>query len=138
MQEKIKAVVIDDVAFCRGYIADLLRERGYQVETFADAETFLANCAAAGRCQADEPCVDLLLTDNQMPGLNGLELIEKQKGKGCRMPAGQLAVISGSLSEIEIRKAEALGCRYFEKPAMEGLGTWLDRFEVSLLSRRII
>jgi CheY-like chemotaxis protein len=137
MSEKIKAAVIDDVVFCRTFLNDLLEDRGYEVATFSNAEAFIRHCRADERCPASEPCVDLLLTDNQMPSMSGLEMIQKQVGKGCKVQAQCRAVISGSWSDEEMSKAKSFGCTIFEKPSLSGLGNWLNKFEIGRLTSRI-
>lgn len=58
--------IVDDDEGVRKAVSNLARSAGYAVRLFASAEDFLA----------DETCPrpDCLLTDIQMPGMNGLEL----------------------------------------------------------------
>jgi FixJ family two-component response regulator len=58
--------VIDDDESVRESLPDLLREFGYQVETFASAEEFLAS-GDLGRAKC-------LILDVAMPGMSGPEL----------------------------------------------------------------
>lgn len=130
MTEKIKIVVIDDVASCRNFLIDVLEDRGYEVASFGNAEEFICQCSATEHCPVNTPCADLLLTDNQMPRLTGLEMIEAQLAKGCKLQTGQRAIMSGSWTGEELDRAQSFGCQTFEKPCLEGLRTWLDKFEL--------
>lgn len=130
MPQKCKAVVIDDVALCRDFLAEVLDDRGYEVTSYASAEDFV-HCSCPGdRCQAEQPCVELLLTDNHMPHLTGLELIEKQLAMGCKLAAGRRGVVSGYWKKSDLNKAEQLGCQVFEKPYnLKKLNDWFSACE---------
>jgi DNA-binding NtrC family response regulator len=62
-------LVVDDEANARTALADLLRDEGYRAETAADG------FKALGKLEETAP--DLVLTDLKMPGMGGLELLEK-------------------------------------------------------------
>ncbi|HLX33317.1 MAG TPA: PAS domain S-box protein [Gaiellaceae bacterium] len=64
-------LVVEDTDMVRGLVASTLRSYGYEVIAVAGAAEALA------LVQADEPHVDLLLTDVIMPGLNGRELADR-------------------------------------------------------------
>ncbi len=68
--------VIDDDAQARIATSRLIRVFGYEVESFASADEFLASLAAS-RCA----CV---VTDLRMPGMHGTELL--QRLSACAAP----------------------------------------------------
>jgi FixJ family two-component response regulator len=70
--------VVDDDASIRGALARLLHSAGYQTETFASAEGFLA------QSRFDAPACILL--DVRMPGLNGLELQQALAAADRQLP----------------------------------------------------
>jgi FixJ family two-component response regulator len=70
--------VVDDDASVRGALARLLHSAGYQTETFASAEGFLA------QSRFDAP--GCILLDVRMPGLNGLELQEALAAADRQLP----------------------------------------------------
>jgi FixJ family two-component response regulator len=69
--------IIDDDASVRKGLARLVRAAGYEVETFASAQEYLA------RPGPEDPCC--LLLDVRMPGLSGLELQEALARTGRRV-----------------------------------------------------
>lgn len=71
------AVVDDDPGILKG-LSSLLRSEGYRVETFASAQSFLASEVAAA--------TSLLVTDIQMPEIDGLELQEIMRRERPRLP----------------------------------------------------
>lgn len=70
--------VVDDDASLRGALARLLHSAGYQTETFASAEGFLA------QSRFDAP--GCILLDVRMPGLNGLELQQTLAAADRQLP----------------------------------------------------
>jgi DNA-binding NtrC family response regulator len=75
---KANILVVDDEAAARTALAELLRAEGYAVETAADG------FKALGRLGTFEP--DLVLTDFNMPGLDGVELMQKLKEHDPELP----------------------------------------------------
>jgi two-component system response regulator FixJ len=70
--------IIDDDDAVRDSLAVLLEVRGVPVVTYGSAEAFLAALADGA-----EGCV---VTDVQMPGMNGLELLAKVRAGGHALP----------------------------------------------------
>jgi FixJ family two-component response regulator len=70
--------IIDDDAFVRQAIENLLQSLGFSVTAFASAEAFLESGLAD-----DTSC---LITDLQMPGLTGLDLQQRLIEGGKRLP----------------------------------------------------
>lgn len=70
--------IIDDNLFVREAIGDLIKSLGYRPATFASAEEFLES----GQVESTA-CV---ITDLQMPGLNGLDLQERLLHDGYCTP----------------------------------------------------
>jgi DNA-binding NtrC family response regulator len=75
---KAKILVVDDEASARTALAELLKAEGYSVETAGDG------FKALGRIPTYEP--DLVLTDFNMPGMDGVELMTKLKEQNAELP----------------------------------------------------
>jgi DNA-binding NtrC family response regulator len=71
--EKGFVLVVDDEANARNALAELLREEGYRVETAADGFKALA--------KIEDETPDVILTDLKMPGMGGVELLEKVRAQ---------------------------------------------------------
>ena len=70
---RARILIVDDEANARSALAELLREDGYVVETAADG------FKAIGKLADFNP--DVVLTDLKMPGMSGLELLEKARAR---------------------------------------------------------
>ena len=69
MNSRLLVSVVDDDESVRESLPDLLRELGFEVETFASAEEFLASgCKSETRC---------LILDVAMPGMSGPDLLRE-------------------------------------------------------------
>jgi two-component system, chemotaxis family, CheB/CheR fusion protein len=96
--------VVDDDAAVREATRELLNENGYTVQVFADGEAFL-------QTDRREGC---LLVDARMPGMSGLEVIERLRANGDALPT---IVITGNGDvhmAVEAMKAGAVD--FIEKP----------------------
>ena len=130
MSTKRKAVVIDDLELFRNLLTEVLERRGYEVTSFATPHEY--GCAKKNTCHCNSSVekIDLLLTDNRLSPISGLELIEQLKKLNCRQLAGHRAILSGSWTHEEKTKARQLGCHTFDKPcSVATINAWLDNFE---------
>ena len=104
--ESATVFVVDDDRAIREAMRDLLRENGYAVEVFADGPAFF-EAYRPGR----EGC---LLVDALMPGMSGVELIERLKAEGHELPA---IVITGSGAvPMAVQAMKAGAVDFIEKP----------------------
>lgn len=124
----LRVFLLDDSEELRMVLSALLEHHGYEVLSFSSPAICPLQLRPACRCEKDEACADVILTDLDMPGMDGLQFIENQRSKNCKCQ--HVAVMSGSLSDEDVSRAEELGCRVFEKPfAMQALFHWLDDIE---------
>lgn len=127
---KFRAIVIDDDETCRSLLAMLLQQRGYEVICLPDPTACPLFEDAGCTCLQEEVCGDFLLTDNRMPGMSGLEFVDRQVRGGCKGIVGNKAVLSGGWQPAELAEADRLGCQVFHKPyQIQEITAWLDRRE---------
>jgi FixJ family two-component response regulator len=101
--------VIDDDRLARDGIRELVESLGYEARAFGSAEHFLA-----ADIIAETSC---LITDLQMPGLNGLELQEEIRSKGYQTP---VIVITAYPNEKHRKRAFVGGAvGFLSKPFSE-------------------
>jgi CheY-like chemotaxis protein len=123
---KRRAIIIDDEAVVLNMLKMFLELRGYEVMACREA----LRCADSGdqrrMCDNLRPCADVLITDNRMPKMSGVEMLEAQARMGCKLISRNKVVISGYLDEREFKKIGELGCAFLEKPfTPEEMEAWL-------------
>ncbi len=98
---------MDDDPSAQQGLSSLLRSAGFQVESFASAQLFLArpSIAEAPSC---------LLLDLQMPGLSGLDLQKRMAEVGLEVPIVFLTGHGNIPASVEAMKAGAL--EFLTKP----------------------
>jgi two-component system, LuxR family, response regulator FixJ len=107
--------VVDDDPAMRDSLRWLIESTGLQVETFADAQTFL------GRIRPDVP--GCLVLDVRMPGLSGLDLQTELARRGIGLPT--IVVTGHAEVPMAVRAVKAGAIDFIEKPFSDQL--LLDR-----------
>jgi PAS domain S-box-containing protein len=94
-------VYIDDYEALVFLVGRLLRKQGYRVSTFESGEAALEWF----RVHPHEP-VDLLVTDQNMPGMAGVDVVRELRRL---RPALRMAIVSGHVSDTLIAEAASAG-----------------------------
>jgi DNA-binding NtrC family response regulator len=104
--DKGSLLIVDDEANARTALAELLREEGYRVETAADG------FKALGKIEEFAP--DLVLTDLKMPGMGGVELLEKLREQDREIVVIVMTAFAAIDSAVDAMKKGAAD--YLTKP----------------------
>lgn len=108
-RHSLRILCADDNTELVELIGDMLRFYGYRVECVYDGEQALKVI------ELGPNKFDLLITDMQMPGIDGAELIEKAREVGFH---GKVIVFSGALALESRQRFGALGVEAIvDKPA---------------------
>jgi two-component system, chemotaxis family, CheB/CheR fusion protein len=98
--------VVDDDANIRSVMCTMLETEGWQVQAFSSCETFL---------QAYQPGEHTcLLVDAYLPGMSGLQLLEKLRDTGNSLPA--IMITGNSDVAIAVQAMKAGASDFIEKP----------------------
>ena len=128
---KVRAMVHDDNYIFRTIIADELKNRGYEVHGSAEPYFCPIFLDRQCSCPVDTHCSDIIIIDINAPDMERWEFIENQKRNGCKVQ--NVAVVSGSWTDEELKYAKRLGCYTFNKPFKIGvIKKWLDACENKL------
>ncbi len=99
---EVDLLLVDDDADLRNDVASFLGTRGYRVETCGDGEEALA--------QADRRAFDVAILDLSMPGLSGLEVLQRLKARGAEC---EVVMLTGEGTIETAVEAMKLGAREF-------------------------
>jgi DNA-binding NtrC family response regulator len=99
-------LVIDDEAAARTALADILRAEGYTVETVGDG--------FKGFARLEEVGPDVVLTDLNMPGMDGVELLRKVKETRSDLPVVIMTAFGGVETAVAAMREGASD--YLTKP----------------------
>jgi signal transduction histidine kinase/ActR/RegA family two-component response regulator/HAMP domain-containing protein len=92
IRTETRVLVVDDEALLAELAANVLRRAGYEVEDFTDA------AAALGRIRSNPLAFDIVVTDQTMPGMTGLEFVERLRPLRPDVP---VIICTGHVPEIE-------------------------------------
>lgn len=106
MNKTKKILVVDDEDDVRLFLQDFLSERDLQVMSASSGEEALAI--------VDKEHPDIILLDLMMPGIDGLECLERIMKKN---PATNVIMITALNDDVRVAKARKLGAQnYILKP----------------------
>jgi FixJ family two-component response regulator len=100
-------LLVDDDSGARESLKFMLEVEGFLVHAYATAHELLNENAL--------PSVGCLVTDYQMPGMNGLELIDRLRDRRLMIPA---ILITALPDENVRRRAAAAEISIIEKPVL--------------------
>ena len=116
--------IVDDDRSVRVALKRLVGALGYTAATFVSAEEFLNS--------AQLTATDCLITDIQMPGLNGIELRDQLTAEGHDIPVVFITGYPEQKTEQRVLQNGAIG--YLRKPIRES--SLIDCIEEALKQRK--
>jgi CheY-like chemotaxis protein len=113
---KPRVIVVDDDDLILTVFRHLFESMGYEVLTADTPMTCAFYRELADDCPQHDRCTDILITDNTMPNMTGLELLEMQHHRGCKLTSKNKALMTGNPDSGIREHADVLGCKFFQKP----------------------
>jgi FixJ family two-component response regulator len=108
--------IVEDDGDVRASLQVALEASGYAVRAFCSAEALLASDAPRD--------IDCIVSDYNLPGMSGLDMIEKLRSTGSKSPA---IIVSANAKTFVARAARANVVAVLRKPAAyEALTQWLE------------
>ena len=132
---RLRVILLEDNDNLRLALQLLLEHRGYEVFAFSKPTICPLQIQPTCRCSRNQACTDVIITDLDMPEMDGIHFIENMKKKNCKCQ--NIAVMSGGLNGEVIKRIKNLGCQVFNKPfEKEDLFRWLDHIKSSVHTSR--
>ena len=104
----MRALIVDDSRFVRGFLRGLLEEKGIECEEAANGQ------AGMERLNAGPP-FDLALVDWNMPVMNGLEMLQQLRAQGLAN-VKVMMVTTEAENDFIVRALDAGADEYLMKP----------------------
>jgi two-component system chemotaxis response regulator CheY len=104
----MRALIVDDSRFVRGYLRGLLEEKGIECEEAADGQAGIDHINAGGP-------FDLALVDWIMPVMNGLDMLRQLRAEG-HGDVKVMMVTTEAENEFILRALDAGADEYLMKP----------------------
>jgi two-component system chemotaxis response regulator CheY len=104
----MRALIVDDSRFVRGYLRGLLEEKGIECEEAADGQ------AGMDQLRSGMP-FDLALVDWNMPVMNGLEMLEQMRAEQFG-DVKVMMVTTEAENDFILRALDAGANEYLMKP----------------------
>lgn len=122
-------VYVDDYEAMVFLVGRLLRKQGYLVSTFTSGESALA------WLQNHPDPIDLLVTDQNMPGMSGVELVRASLRE---RPGLRVAIVSGHVNDKLLAEASAVGVHEVmaKQDSMDALGEAIAKLLQAQLALR--
>lgn len=134
---QLRIFVIDDEECIRDTFRWHLEELGHEVVTAATPR--VCDAYRNHDCQRELPCGDMLIIDYNLPKMNGLDFVEKMRRHGCIGMLHKVMLLSGSPTEIDMGRAERLGCDVREKPLrLHELEAWVEESARDIPADRLL
>ncbi|NJD55703.1 MAG: response regulator, partial [Nitrospirae bacterium] len=110
----------------------IFSRRGYEVLSFREPVVcpVYANNKEDGTCVKGHPCADIVITDQHLPSMSGIELLQRQATHGCKLMTANKAVTSAFLSDSEMKALKDLGGFFLATPFhLVDLTQWVEACE---------
>ena len=118
---RFRVLVVDDAEGIRGYLANLLQLKGYDVDTAEDGRRALALLEGGA-------APDVIILDVMMPGLDGVETLRRIRELDDEVPVVMLSVVGKASTIVEAMRIGAAD--YLNKP--------FDETELELTLQKVL
>lgn len=123
---RLRIFIIEPYEALRDSLAEFVTMLGHEAVAVVEPHACPHYAAGGQQCSRKNPCGDAMILGQMLPGMRGLELIERRIQGGCRGSVANVAMICAPWSESDSQRAKALGFRIFETPLrLEKLAIWL-------------
>ena len=113
---KLRILLVDDDQSILDVTRTFFEARGHEVITAANP-TLLPVCYGR-ECNQAHPCADMVLIDFSMPRMTGLEFLELQESRGCKLTAANKFIMTGEPGKVDPERAKKVSCRVLAKPVV--------------------
>ncbi len=129
-RRKPRVILFEDNALVLNALETFFRLRGYEVLSYTEPAVCPLYERCTDRCDTLSPCTDIVISDLRMPGMTGIELLQRQSERGCKVDVRNKAIMSAYLSKKYEEIIRDLGFAFFHKAyILRELPDWLSERE---------
>lgn len=129
-RQKLRVIIFEDDQAFSDLLRKVIQGFGHDVLAFPDPTVCPSYRSLNGWCRKTSPCADVLITDNMMPHMTGLEFLKLQRTCGCKAMDANKALMSAASTPEQENDVATLGCKFFKKPfRIADLQQWLQDCE---------
>ena len=111
----VNVLLMDDDLDILWMLQRALEKWGHKVDAYVNPEICPAYSSPVCHCDIiNMGCPDVILTDVNMPLVNGIKFVEELKRKGCK--CRKIGMMFGDWSESDLLKAYSMEVKIFAKP----------------------
>ena len=117
-------------------LEQIVQISGHTVQVYSDPTTCPIYKDHGFECTRKTPCADVIISDQKMPNISGLDFFKLQKKRGCKALSQNKALISASDIPNDLKnEMDALGVHYIRKPfRIDTLLEWINECLVRVQS----
>ncbi len=111
-------------------IRDYLSMMNYELMFYREPVVCPLYEGTSQTCSSANPCSDIIITEQEFPGMTGIELLAGQAARGCRVSMKNKALMAEGVTGILEEEVRNLGCAVLPKPLrFPQLYVWLKECE---------
>jgi CheY-like chemotaxis protein len=132
-----RTILLEDDRQMREMLTLFLEMRGHEVLAYESPALCQAFLGELCKCPQEHPCGDILISDLNMPVMNGLDFIRLQRDRGCQGKIRNKLLLSANIGQEHIRQARELDCAVMRKPfKLAELLAWVAEAETRIEPHR--
>ena len=136
---QLRIIIFEDDEMLSGLLKKTLQDDGHEVLTFSDPTACPVLQNYHTKCPQKHPCADVVISDINMPNMDGLELLSILKSRGCKALDANKALMSADTSNEQRDAVKELGCKFFAKPfKLTDVKDWLEECAARVPEGRLL
>jgi len=134
--KRLRILLFEDSNMLRLMLYRLLREQRWEVIGYPEPEGCPLRHATKCTCTRAQVCADVIVTDLEMPHVDGFTFVHDLQETGCKVPF--LAMFTACDDPARLARARESGFTVFNKSDLRPLLEWLHDVEKQVDSRRLL
>ena len=115
--EKRRIIVFEDDSDLAALLKHALLLKGHDVLVFPEPTTCSVYTGNGTECKKTRPCADIIISNNMMPNMSGIDLFKLQRKCGCKALNENKVLVTDPIMNNDLKHAiNDLGCHFIKMP----------------------